>query len=77
MIELPALVEYTDELLCANGFRDYCPNGLQVKGRQRVETLVTGVTANAALLQQALQAGADAILVHHGFFWRGESAPAS
>ena len=53
-------------------FRDYCPNGLQVEGRDSVETIVTGVTASLALIEQGIAARADALLVHHGYFWRGE-----
>lgn len=55
-----------------NRFRDYCPNGLQVEGRERIRTVVTGVTASMALLEAALEAQADMVLVHHGYFWRGE-----
>ena len=57
-----------------NRFRDYCPNGLQVQGRERMGRVVTGVTASLALLEAAREAGADAVVVHHGFFWRGEDA---
>jgi len=64
--------KYLEQALDINRFRDYCPNGLQVEGRLRIETLVTGVTASLALLEAAAAAGADAILVHHGYFWRGE-----
>ena len=53
-------------------FRDYCPNGLQVEGRSAITTLVTGVTASLALLEAALEEGADAVLVHHGLFWKGD-----
>jgi dinuclear metal center YbgI/SA1388 family protein len=53
-------------------FRDYCPNGLQVEGRAEVGRIVTGVTASLALLEAAVDCGADAVLVHHGYFWRGE-----
>lgn len=67
------LTHYLDELLKPEGFKDYCPNGLQVEGRAEISTLVCGVTANQALLDLAVSAGADAILVHHGWFWRGES----
>ncbi|MDH3451386.1 MAG: Nif3-like dinuclear metal center hexameric protein [Gammaproteobacteria bacterium] len=74
MVALDSLVAYTDELLGSAGFEDYCPNGLQVQGRAEVVRLVSGVTASAALLDAALAAQADAILVHHGYFWRGESA---
>jgi len=55
-------------------FRDYCPNGLQVQGREPVGRIVTGVTASLALLETAREVGADAVVVHHGFFWRGEDA---
>src|SRR5690554_6484244 len=54
--------------------QDYCPNGLQVEGRRDVRVLVTGVTASQALLDAAIAEGADAILVHHGYFWKGEDA---
>lgn len=72
---LQDLVEYLDELLQPGQFDDYCPNGLQVQGRARVTRLATGVTASQALLDSAIDWGADAILVHHGYFWRGEPAP--
>ena len=67
------LTQYLDDLLKPEGFKDYCPNGLQVEGREEIRTLVCGVTANQALLDLALTHNADAILVHHGWFWRGES----
>jgi dinuclear metal center YbgI/SA1388 family protein len=66
------LTRYLDELLEAPKFRDYCPNGLQVEGRAEVRRLVVGVTASQALLDAAVERNADAILVHHGYFWRGE-----
>ncbi|MBL8382450.1 MAG: Nif3-like dinuclear metal center hexameric protein [Burkholderiales bacterium] len=53
-------------------FRDYCPNGLQVEGKPVVQRLVTGVTASLALVEAAVAAGADALLVHHGLFWKGD-----
>ena len=65
---------YLDQYLDVAKFRDYSPNGLQVEGRERVERIVTGVTASLALLEAAVEAGADAVLVHHGYFWRGEDA---
>jgi dinuclear metal center YbgI/SA1388 family protein len=58
--------------LSVDRFKDYGPNGLQVQGRAEVRTLVTGVTASLALIDAALAQGADAILVHHGLFWRGQ-----
>ena len=66
------LAAYLDGLLECGRFRDYCPNGLQVEGRAEVRRLVCGVTASQALLEAALAADADAVLVHHGWFWRGE-----
>ena len=55
-------------------FRDYCPNGVQVEGRSEVRRLATAVTASYAVLQAATAWGADALLVHHGYFWRNEDA---
>jgi dinuclear metal center YbgI/SA1388 family protein len=55
-------------------FRDYCPNGLQVEGKDSVSFIVSGVTASIALLEAAIDAGADAVIVHHGYFWRGDDA---
>ncbi len=66
------LTQYLAQALDINRFRDYCPNGLQVQGRDRVRLLVSGVTASLALLEQARAHNADAVLVHHGYFWRGE-----
>ena len=72
---LDQLLAYLDTTLEPGRFRDYCPNGLQVEGRQEITRLATGVTANQALLDSAIEWGADAILVHHGYFWKGEPAP--
>jgi len=66
------LIRYLDNLLEAGRFRDYCPNGLQVEGRAQVGRLIAGVSASQALLEAAVAHGADALLVHHGWFWRGE-----
>ncbi len=64
-----AILAYLDELLEPSGFSDYGPNGLQVPGRQDVRTVVTGVSANRALIETAIAVEADLILVHHGLFW--------
>ncbi|MGD2137535.1 MAG: Nif3-like dinuclear metal center hexameric protein [Gammaproteobacteria bacterium] len=71
---LKELVDYTNELLAADSFRDYAPNGLQVEGRTQVNLIVSGVTASLELVEAGIAAGADALLVHHGYFWKGESA---
>ena len=68
------LAKHLATTLDINRFRDYCPNGLQVEGRRHIKHLVTGVTASLALLEAAHAAGADTVLVHHGYFWRGEDA---
>ncbi|WJW74840.1 Nif3-like dinuclear metal center hexameric protein [Thiohalobacter sp. IOR34] len=72
MVAIDELVAYTDSLLQVEDFRDYCPNGLQVAGRGEVRRLISGVTASQALIDAAVAAGADALLVHHGWFWKGE-----
>jgi len=72
MIPRTELLSYLETLLEPNRFQDYCPNGLQVEGQDQVKVLVTGVTASQALIEAALDVGADTILVHHGYFWRGE-----
>lgn len=73
MVKLPELVAYLTHLLEPQVFKDYCPNGLQVEGKQEITTLVTGVTASQALIDAAVEKNADAILVHHGLFWKGEA----
>ncbi len=73
LIALVELVSHLDDLLGVAQFNDYCPNGLQIEGRQEVHSLITGVTASAALIEAAIAKKADAILVHHGYFWRGEN----
>lgn len=61
-----------DQLLEPQRFKDYGPNGLQVEGREQVRKIVSGVTASLALIEAAVERGADAVLVHHGLFWRGQ-----
>lgn len=63
---------YLDGMLEPARFRDYCPNGLQVEGRAEVRRVVCGVTASQALIEAAIARDADALLVHHGWFWKGE-----
>ncbi len=72
MIDREALHRHLQELLEADRFKDYGPNGLQVEGKPVIHKLVTGVTASLALIDAAIEAKADAILVHHGLFWRGQ-----
>lgn len=67
-----ALTRYLDDTLEASRFSDYCPNGLQVEGSPSVRRIASAVTASLAVLEAAACAGVQALLVHHGWFWRGD-----
>ena len=69
------LTQVCDDYLAVKEFKDYAPNGLQVDGGQPIGRIVTGVTACEALIDAAIADNADAILVHHGYFWKGEPEP--
>ena len=69
------LVAFCDDYLETSAFKDYAPNGLQVDGGRNIERIITGVTACDALIDAAIAANADAIMVHHGYFWKGEPEP--
>ncbi|WP_417780801.1 Nif3-like dinuclear metal center hexameric protein [Stutzerimonas xanthomarina] len=71
-VALTTLVDEADRFLNAAKIPDYCPNGLQVEGRPQVRRIVSGVTASQALLDAAVDAQADVVLVHHGYFWKNE-----
>lgn len=71
-VSLTELLDCCNNLLKPTNFKDYCPNGLQVDAGVPVNKLVTGVTASQALIDRAVALQADAILVHHGYFWKGE-----
>jgi len=66
------LFDYIDGYLEIDGFKDYSPNGVQIEGGPEVERIALGVSISAALIDRAVDWNADAILVHHGMFWRGE-----
>ena len=68
-----AIVQIADAWLQSRPIKDFCPNGLQVEGKAEVHKIVSGVTAGQELLDRAVTAGADLIIVHHGYFWRGEN----
>ncbi|HHJ14766.1 MAG TPA: Nif3-like dinuclear metal center hexameric protein [Gammaproteobacteria bacterium] len=74
MLTTQELVNYCGELLDVDRFCDYCPNGLQVEGRSEVRRIISGVSASQALIEAAVETGADLLLVHHGYFWKGENA---
>lgn len=73
-IDTTALNTWLDETLQPHRFRDYCPNGLQVEGNSTISHIITGVTASRALLEEAIRRKADAVFVHHGWFWKNEDA---
>ena len=75
MATLREIIDYCDRRLETAEFDDYCPNGLQVEACSEVSRIVTGVTASLALIQAAVELGADLLLVHHGYFWKGEAQP--
>lgn len=76
-MRLNDVVSTLDALLEPWRYKDYAPNGLQVEGRAEVGKIVSGVTASQALIDAAIERQADAILVHHGYFWKGEDASIS
>jgi dinuclear metal center YbgI/SA1388 family protein len=69
------LISYLDDLLDPTAYDDYGPNGLQIPGREEIDTIVSGVSANAELFTRARDEGADLVLVHHGLFWKGPPRP--
>ncbi|MFO7594439.1 MAG: Nif3-like dinuclear metal center hexameric protein [Pseudomonadota bacterium] len=75
MVSLSELVQYCESLLDVAAYQDYCPNGLQVEGSKEIRRIVSGVTASQALIDEAVARDADLLLVHHGYFWKGEAAP--
>lgn len=73
-VERAQLLAFLEGVLQSQRFSDYCPNGLQVEGAGRVQRVLCAVTASLAVMQEAARQGAQAVLVHHGWFWRGEDA---
>ncbi len=74
MIIRSELAVYIDQLLNVEQFNDYAPNGLQVEGRATIRRICTAVTASAEAIEQAIALQADALIVHHGYFWKGEAS---
>jgi dinuclear metal center YbgI/SA1388 family protein len=72
MAALREVIDELDRLLEPEAFKDFCPNGLQVDGRENVERVVTGVSASGELFERALELDADLVLTHHGLFWDGD-----
>lgn len=72
MVELKQLLKWCDQTLNVKAFKDYCPNGLQVEGHPEVEKIITAVTASQEAIDAAIAERAQVLLVHHGYFWKGE-----
>lgn len=72
MVDIKQLTLYTNNLLQVELFQDYCPNGLQIEGERDVQLIVSGVTACRDLIDAAIEKQANVVLVHHGYFWKGE-----
>lgn len=75
MVSRIALTEYLNQYLSCANFNDYAPNGLQIEGRSDIKMICSAVTASLDIIEHAIALQADALLVHHGYFWRGEEAP--
>ncbi|TXJ07030.1 MAG: Nif3-like dinuclear metal center hexameric protein [Acinetobacter sp.] len=75
MAKLSEIVKWCDDTLQAQQFKDYCPNGLQIEGKAEVGHIVSSVTASLHAIEAALDLNADALMVHHGYFWKGEPSP--
>src|SRR5690625_3265522 len=71
-IDRSELEQWLEQLLQCHQYRDYCPNGLQLQGTKQIRHIVTGVTASLALIEKAIEQGADTLIVHHGWFWKNE-----
>lgn len=72
-IDLHQLETYLNQILRPQDFKDYCPNGLQIEGKKHIKRLALGVSASLDVIDIAIEQNADALLVHHGYFWRGEN----
>ena len=75
MANLHDIVKWCDQTLLAAEFKDYAPNGLQIEGKSEVKKIVTAVTASETAIDEAIELNADLLLVHHGYFWKGEPYP--
>lgn len=73
MVHLKELEAYLNTFLPSEGISDYCPNGLQVEGKKEIKKIATAVSASLETIYAAVQAEADALIVHHGIFWNKDS----
>lgn len=74
MTQLNDILNWCDETLKTNEFKDYAPNGLQIEGNYHIKKIMCAVTASLDAIEACIEQGADALLVHHGYFWKGEDS---
>lgn len=75
MANLTDIIRWCDQTLKSHEFKDYAPNGLQIEGKTEVNKILCAVTASQTAIDAAIAQGADLLLVHHGYFWKGEAYP--
>lgn len=75
MASLNEIIQWCDNALKSPEFKDYAPNGLQIEGKTEVKKILCAVTASQTAIDAAIAYGADMLLVHHGYFWKGEAYP--
>ena len=75
MAKLQDIIQWCDQTLKSTEFKDYAPNGLQIEGKTEVRKILAAVTASQDAIDAAIRENADLLLVHHGYFWKGEAYP--
>lgn len=75
MASLDNIIKWCNQTLKTNEFKDYAPNGLQIEGKSEVKRILCAVTASQEAIDAAIAQQADLLLVHHGYFWKGEPYP--
>ena len=75
MAKLQDIIQWCDQTLESTEFKDYAPNGLQIEGKTEVRKILAAVTASQDAIDAAIRENADLLLVHHGYFWKGEAYP--
>lgn len=75
MALLKEIIQWCDQTLKSHEFKDYAPNGLQIEGKPEVKKILCAVTASQDAIDAAIAQQADLLLVHHGYFWKGEPYP--
>lgn len=64
------LTKDLNQLLNIKNYQDYGPNGLQIEGKPNIQKIAFAVSATRDSIEQAIALKADAMIVHHGLFWK-------